>query len=333
MRYALILFLLAGCDVDVQPVAVEDTFELGANPAVDVLFVVDDSNTMGKLHTAAGVTFANLEAAFTAAGSDWQIGVTTTDFDDPAARGRLVEVSGGGDRVLDPSDDVLGDRFQNAMNVGVDGSQTERGLQAAWAAVTSPLATHENAGFVRDDARLAIVILSDEDDCSDEGDLGVVDPSDCQTRPDVLTPLDEYVTRFSGLKDVPGDVAVHALVETGDLETGCGLPNPGTRYVDVARRTGGIVLPPCGDFGGLMDQLAGELVGLRRAYPLTRTADVTSLEVTVESATLGTTALVEDLAGATGWTYDAAANALLLGSEVALSLDSTVRIAYTVPAT
>ena len=101
MRAFLALLLLAGCTADVDPLSVEDVFELGLSPAVDVLFVVDDSNSMAAIQ--AGVAAAWSSIAGPLAASDWQIGVTTTDFDDPARRGRLRAFSGD-DRVLDPLD-------------------------------------------------------------------------------------------------------------------------------------------------------------------------------------------------------------------------------------
>ncbi len=329
MRTLLALaLLLIGCEADVEPIAVEDAFDLGANPMVDVLFVVDDSNSMADIQTGVGGAWAALSAGLGA--SDWQIGVTTTDFDDPTLRGSLRWVTAD-DYVLDPTDVTPDTLFRAGIEAGVEGSQTERGLQAGYAAVTAPRATHDNDGFIREGARLGIVIVSDEDDCSDEGALGMGESTDCQTRPDLLVPVEDYAQRFGDLKAGLGDVAVHAMVETGDLESGCGLPNPGTRYVRVAQRTGGRVFPPCGDFAATMTALGAELAGQRRAYPLSRTADVATIEVTVTGAD-GTQPLVEDVEGLTGWTYDADANALLLGSAVVLAADSVVSIAYTIPA-
>lgn len=328
MRALVTLLFLAACTADVDPLTVEDTFELGANPAVDILFVVDDSNSMAGIQAGVGAGWASLVGGLGAA--DWQVGVTTTDFDDPARRGRLRFVEGE-DRVLDASNTTPNVRFASAIGAGLEGSQTERGLQAAWAAVTPPLATHENEGLIRAEARLAIVIVSDEDDCSDEGALGEGPSTDCQTRPELLVPSDELGARFLGLKDGLGDVTVHAVVESGDIETGCGLANPGTRYVDVAERTGGLVLPPCGDFGASLAALGAEMSGFRRAYPLSRTASVLTIRVVVDSESAGATTLTEDPTGAAGWSYDDDANVLSLGADVALPGDSIVRISYAVP--
>ena len=327
MRALLSLLLLAGCTADVDPLTVEDAFELSANPAVDVLFVVDDSNSMVDIQSGVAASWAAFSAPLAAA--DWQVGVTTTDFDDPNKRGRLRPMIGD-DRVLDPLDANPAAAFAAAITAGVEGSQIERGLQSAWAAVTAPLASFENAGLVREEARLAVVIASDEDDCSDEGALGEAPATDCQTRPDLLVPTADWGTRFAGLKGALGDVNVHALVESGDVETGCGLANPGSRYLTVARASGGLVLPPCGDFGASMARLGAEIAGQRRVYPLSRTAEALSITVTVDSLTAGTAALPEDAVGTTGWSYDAEANVVHLGDDVVLTTDSIVRIAYIV---
>ena len=53
------------------------------------------------------------------------------------------------------------------MNVGTGGAGKEQGLRAALLAVTDRHRDGQNAGFLRPAQKLAVVIVSDEDDCSD----------------------------------------------------------------------------------------------------------------------------------------------------------------------
>ena len=52
------------------------------------------------------------------------------------------------------------------MAVGDTGSGTEQGFAGAAASVSAPLVTGENANFLRPEAKLFVVYVSDEDDQS-----------------------------------------------------------------------------------------------------------------------------------------------------------------------
>ncbi len=320
----LLLVLLAGCIGDLDPDAVEDVFVQGENPLVDVLFVVDDSASLAEIQTGLASAGDSLLAAM--AGVDWQIGVTTTDYADPNRRGRLVETPAG--TLLTADTASVSERFRFAVNVGTEGAAQQKGLQSAWAAVTPPLLTHENLGLRRDGSRLALVFVSDGDDCSDDGALDDNNPDACNLRPDLLVPTSDYRNRFAEL----GDVTVHALVEPGNGEAGCGLGSPGTRYVAVSRATGGHVAAPCGAWEQLGTALGAELAGQRSGFPLRVVPQPETLVVTIEGADGTSTDVVEDSTRVEGWSFDAAANAVFFHGTVVAPVGSTVRIAYSASA-
>jgi hypothetical protein len=159
-----------------------------AVPKTDILFVVDDSGSMKAEQDllAAGFSqFIDQLANLPVKGS-FQIGVTTTSVDYPVVdttspqgyslvtrypsgqsypQGALVASSGK--KILDASSPTLVPDFQANVNVGTSGSGKEQGLRAALLAVTDRIADGANNGFLRPGARLAIIIVSDEDDCSD----------------------------------------------------------------------------------------------------------------------------------------------------------------------
>ncbi len=329
--------LLAGCSVNPASLDVADTyFQLGG--AVDVLFVVDDSNSMGETQAALAANAGLLFVGLTAEGVDWQIGVVTTDMDDPARRGRLVAP------ILTPADANPAASFAATVQVGTEGSQLERGLASAWSAITPPLTTHDNAGFIRPSARLTVVVVSDEDDCSDEGQLPTFQPSDCVSFPDRLVPASTYAARLRGLKDDPNAVAVHAVVETGTTAEfeGCGGNNNGSRYIELARGLGGLVREICGDPAALYDDLVEQLAGRRDAFPLSRTPDPLSISVTMAEnvappeagdpppGALTGQSILEDLTHENGWSYDAASNSVRIWGSVVPPLGSAVQIRYSV---
>jgi hypothetical protein len=84
----------------------------------------------------------------------------------------------GGARFLDAASATLVPDFQANVLVGVAGSGKEQPFAAIRRALDARFADGTNAGFLRPGARLAIVILTDEDDCTDPGGV-VPSGSDC----------------------------------------------------------------------------------------------------------------------------------------------------------
>jgi hypothetical protein len=155
-------------------------------PKTDILFVVDDSGSMAAeqgLLATGFKQFIDRLASLPVKGS-FQIGVTTTSIDFPMSDGlggytlqttypdgrpypQGALVGPAGKKILAASSPTLVPDFQADVNVGTAGSGKEQGLRAALLAVTDRIADGANAGFLRPGARLAVIVVSDEDDCSD----------------------------------------------------------------------------------------------------------------------------------------------------------------------
>jgi hypothetical protein len=74
----------------------------------------------------------------------------------------------GGPRWLDAGSATLADDFRANVLLGTSGSGKEEPFRAARLALEARVAAGEpNAGFLRPGARLAVVFVTDEDDCSD----------------------------------------------------------------------------------------------------------------------------------------------------------------------
>lgn len=229
----------------------------------DLLFVVDDSPSMANEQEKLAAGFAALADRLQALDPPvgWRVGVMTTSVDeafgpcptgDPSAPGQCSASFGGGpftceagrcvrrfpDRaarlvaapgnpeVLDVDAMPLADlvtAFGENVRVGLAGSRMEQPLRA----VESAIANGNLASFRRPDARLVVVVASDEDDCSDStGQLmalertpsGAVDHCDLGARTgDGLDDVTAWVSRFKA----SGDVALGAIV---GLAPGSGDP-------------------------------------------------------------------------------------------------------------
>ncbi|MBN2493692.1 MAG: VWA domain-containing protein [Deltaproteobacteria bacterium] len=130
--------------------------------------------------------------------------------------------------------------------VGVNGCGYEKGLEPVRLALSPSSenghADTSNAGFLRDDATLAIVVVSDEDDCGKVGEvtediygtgahvcyyaakgIGPANtyshPQDPASKPYTLTPVEEYYDFLMGLKDNrEGMVKFAAIVGIEDID-------------------------------------------------------------------------------------------------------------------
>lgn len=102
-------------------------------------------------------------------------------------RGSFISAVGP-DRNFDGDIDQV---FSCIAPLGTKGCGFEHQLQSVRAALDPELMPAENAGFLRDDAVLAIVLLTDEDDCSAPANTTLFDPAQ-ESISDPLGPLDSF---------------------------------------------------------------------------------------------------------------------------------------------
>ena len=178
------------------------------------------------------------------------------------------------------------------------------------------------------------MFVSDEDDCSDEGEFAPDEPSTvCVSEPGRLVGVDEFLERFRGLVASPADVLLASLVETGEApeEGGCGGSTPGTRYMALEARTGAESSPHCGDLAPGLARIGAQAAGVRVAFPLAGWPDPASLVVTVTPAD-GSAGIdvPEDPAMLEGWSWDEAGAAVRFWGSAVQAPASVVTLRYVV---
>lgn len=184
---------------------------------LDVLFVIDNSVSMTDEQENLAHNFGRFVKAlrsFREGKVDFRIGVTTTRVPSSgllglgrsgAAAGTLLKTNAMQDPWLESTAPDLEAQFELLATVGTDGSWTEQPLQAAREALTSRIDDGVNADFLRPDALLSIVIITDEDDLSAD-----------ESRP---IPVSEFVTSFDAVKGAR--YAWSAAVIAGDEAPAC----------------------------------------------------------------------------------------------------------------
>ena len=177
-------------------------------------------------------------------------------------------------RVLSNAISEPGDIFSEMVAVGVDGSGVEMGLDAARAALSEPLLSTTNAGFLREDANLSIIFVSDENDFSRD-------------------PTSDYYIHFAELKGEEayrdhGILNFSAVVGSSvppsagapSCESSNGVASYGARYIDLASRTDGALESICDeDFSPIAQELGLLVTGLDLEFVLTEPCDETTLVV------------------------------------------------------
>jgi hypothetical protein len=207
----------------------------------DILFVVDDSGSMAPHQTNLAnnlATFIN-RLKTSPVVNDFQIGVTTTSVAD--FNGNLTGEQGCfvGPILVGSSPTLVAD-FQGQVAVGTGGSGKEQPLRAMRQALAGPRpgSCTNNSGFLRPGAKLAVVILTDEDDNS-ESTTSVANTND-RTHNDVPAgtsgagvdykftvedPVADYAALLNGPLD--GEVRDVVIGVIAGVDAATGLPTNG----------------------------------------------------------------------------------------------------------
>ncbi len=124
----------------------------------------------------------------------------TVKFDQEGANGELLARCEMNRPWLEAGDPNLAETFACAAELGTGGPGAEMPLLALDWALTRRLEDGSNAGFFRDDALWAIVIMTDQDDCSREDD-GFILPPGAKT---CFDPNDGRIIGLDHPRSLPG---------------------------------------------------------------------------------------------------------------------------------
>ncbi len=211
--------------------------------------------------------------------------------------------------VIGPDTSDADELFSEAVAQGTIGAGIEMGLEAARLVFEEPHYTDENGAWLRDDANLSILFVSDEDDLSPR-------------------PAWEYVRYYTDLKGdqayrdrrlvnlsaVVADVPPPRL-DLPSCSTDNGLGWYGERYLEVAADTEGLISSICEeDFAPMVRDLGLTLSGLEVEFALSGYPNLSTLTVALYEDDEND-AKVRDLEEVVDYTYVADGNLLRFTEE------------------
>lgn len=232
--------------------------------STDILFFVDQSASMDDDKERLTDGFPDFIEDLDDDWVDWQVMVVTED--DGCANGGI----------LTPDDPAVVSGFANGVWGGY-GLLTESGMAVAASALSQTGTGGCNQGFLREDSRTLLVMVSDEADQSDAG----------------------WESLLATVQTVAPAAAVVAVV--GDVPDGCATAQAGTGYYEAAMASDGTFLSICATEWSSYFERMGDLVTGEPTdtFPLSYPAFPDSIVVHVDGAY------------ASNWVYDEAANSVV----------------------
>ncbi len=310
--------------------SITDVWEVPVEPKIDVLWVVDNSNTMADKQAALASGFAKFVMLHNSLALDYQIAMTSTEVNDSyesKCKGRigpgLLHACPGKPKFVTPdTPDGAAVLTENLAGLGTCCSESrESPLQAAHLALEEPNVSDPslNGGFLRESADFYLVFVTDEDDKSDAS-------------------VQFYADFFKGLKGTRNSDRIGASIVAG-LSAG-GNPKPqdctgsggdgyaATRLYDFYQQiNNGFATSICeAGWGSVYDTLDKEWYGQRAlAYRLSRAAKGLTIEVKVNGRVIP-----QDTTGSgTGWTYDEENNEVVFGRNTTPPRGAKIEVSYT----
>ncbi|MCB9793571.1 MAG: choice-of-anchor D domain-containing protein [Alphaproteobacteria bacterium] len=250
-----------------------DSFTVSGTPPVDILFAVDQSGSMDDDAQSLADNFSSFIEIIGETTTNWRIGVVTYDhgcFNHGVLRNSTSNVESlfaeavqmGSDREI-ADDEALFSILDRALQ------QTDQSGEC-------------NTGFLRNDALLHIIVVSDEPERSEE-------------RASAWT-WEYFLERFEAYPSDPSLLLISGVVDSQDCNEG------DDGYRQAINTTGGERLSICaGNWGTYASRLAEASLEFAWTFELTQTPVASSIRVEVDGVEL-----------TEGWRYEAGVNSVVL---------------------
>jgi hypothetical protein len=238
------------------------------NNKVDVVFIVDDSESMKYPQQSLMNAIPTMVSKLTSSKLDLRIGVISTSMGGSGyTGGKLI----GNPKYLTLGTPNVASVLQQRLNLGTAGRAREAGMESLFSMLQI-----DGGMFLREDAYLAIIEITNEDDNSG---LGTVD---------------EYIAEIDSFKKPWADGRrswMLNLIATLDTSSICPT-NPDQNYtekavnlMDMVTKTGGQMESVCStDLTGAVSNIRARIVQVLSEFRLTKVPNVSTIKVYMNGA-------------------------------------------------
>jgi hypothetical protein len=286
-----IVATLSGCSNRATSFALpseQDSFsgKVFYNNKVDILFVVDNSKSMLQYQQRLASQMQNMISTLNSLKMDYRVAVTTSTMSNDSSTYPLTRKLVGSPVYLTASNiNLLTDR----IIVGESGSDLERSLDAMQFVTSASYLSSISSDFIRSDALLSVVFISDERDQSSE--FGNPNTSDfvnyLNTRkPDFETGGKAWLANYIG------------ILTNQSCDILGGSVSIGTQFLTLVTASGGIKSSICNaDLSGAVSNIKARIIDQITAYRFKDAPNKATISVLV-----GGRSILEDAAN--GWTLE-----------------------------
>lgn len=311
-----------------------------ANNKVDILWVIDNSGSMYTKQEKLGVGFSNFISVFTTKNFDFHMAVATSDiratptgqagefqslpypYQHPTVAAKsipanYVGANGPSIAILDNTTTDLANHFTANARVGDTGNANATILDGINLTLSSSLLSGANANFLRSDAHLAVIVVSDADDNDSTTTVAAVNTYLNSLKPDKF----DVITRT-----YKKNYTVSAVVVTDPTDTNCVAPfEEGLKFKSIASTTSGSLANICdANFATGLTTISQKIAEAITEIPLARVPDVGTISITFNG-----TAVAQDATN--GWTYVSSGNKIQFHG-TAIPTDNTAIAINYIPA-
>ena len=287
------------------------------NPKIDILFIVDDSGSMGS-HQAHFSANSNLfiQEILKSSFIDYHIGVTTSStteessFGSKAPDGQLMNYRGV--NYVSNATKYADEYLAQLLKVGTGGAATEVFINIPSFTFSDLSINGQNKGFYREDAQLAIFVITDAVDQSDMS---------AQQAIDFLIDLkggDARKIHYAGA------IIDEEYDDTFGTNT-CRHDNPSKKdafkmkeIISFFQQRGSLFELCLKNYGESMAKVAQDIVKAVSTIYLDKLPDIRTINVKLGGKDLPR--------GAQGWSYDDEENAIKLSPEMNIAVEDASKL-------
>lgn len=278
------------------------------NNKVDMIFIVDDSETMKFAQNDLATSMPGMISSLMAARLDLHVVVISTSIGTGRRGGKFL----GSPKVLTNDNSDLPNALAERLKM-TGGSDVEGGIESLFRVLDPEYLRTDGQGFLRDDAFLAIIELTNEDDKSGRG-----------TADQIIAHMDNIKKPYeNGQRSW-----VFNLIGTLDSSNRCptnpdrGYTEKATKLIELVTKTEGVMASICAsNLAPAVSNIRARLIQVLSEFPLRSRPNVATIRVYINGAEVPQDAT-------NGWQYIPETNTIRFYGSWLPSADSQIRVDF-----